>query len=86
MGRTRGGRGKAEAAERGLFDGMGPHAGLTRNGCNVVINGLPGKSTVEIIGLYLRPYKMAGHEEKGDIVKVDLYVLNFLLSPCSYWC
>lgn len=74
--RTRGIKGKAEAAERGLFDGRGPNAGLTRNATNVVISGLPGKSTSDIIKGLVKPYKLAGYEDKGDIIKVDLYVVS----------
>ncbi|KAK7693396.1 hypothetical protein QCA50_002964 [Cerrena zonata] len=70
--RTRGIKGRAEAAERGLFDGTGPNAGLTRNGANVLITGLPGKSTVDIIRTFVRSYKPAGFEDKGDVIKVEL--------------
>ncbi|CAL1704483.1 unnamed protein product [Somion occarium] len=73
-GRTRGARGKAQAVERGLFLGDGPDAGLTRAGTNVLLTGLPGKSTADIIKQYVRTFKLAGYEDKGDVIKVDLPV------------
>lgn len=72
--RTRGARGREEAAERGLVMGDGPSGGITGSGKNVVLYGLPGKMTAEAAGYYLKAFKLAGNSGSKDIVKLEVYV------------
>ncbi|KAF7791309.1 hypothetical protein EIP86_002323 [Pleurotus ostreatoroseus] len=73
--RTRGVDGRQEAAARGALTGDGPSAGITGNGRNVVITGLPGKMTSEGVKLWLKNFKLAGNTaEEKEINKIQ---------PCS---
>jgi hypothetical protein len=47
--RTRGAKGKAEAAMRQALSGDGPDAGITERGKAVVVWGLPPLSRVDVI-------------------------------------
>ena len=73
--RTRGVKGRLEAAERGLISGNGPDGTSTSHGRGVVIYGLPGKLTPEALRPYLKDFKLVatevGHKE---IIKLE--------SPC----
>jgi hypothetical protein len=70
--RTRGSKGRAEARERGLMNGDGPHAGIRGSGRNVVVWGLPSKLSEETFRALLKNYKLAGSEGgKQEVFKVD---------------
>ncbi|GBE81919.1 hypothetical protein BKA93DRAFT_819367 [Sparassis latifolia] len=77
--RTRGIKGRAEAAERGIITGNGPAGGLTSQGKNVVMSGLPGRMTAEALREFLKGYKLAGSEGgKKEVVKMDVGVYQKL--------
>lgn len=68
--RTRGTKGRAEAEERGVAAGTGPHAGLRQNiGKMVVIWGFPGRMTAELVALYFKDFQVA--TSKNDQPKVQ---------------
>ncbi|KZT67767.1 hypothetical protein DAEQUDRAFT_812632 [Daedalea quercina L-15889] len=70
--RTRGVKGRLEAAERGLVTGSGPDGASTSHGRGVVIQGLPGKLTPEGLRSYLKDFKLAATEGgRKEIVKLD---------------
>jgi len=68
--RTRGFKGRAEAAERGIVVGDGPGAGVTRPGKSVVMYGLPPTITPHAMKRYLQEYMQADSGEK-EIVKIE---------------
>ncbi|KAF9466362.1 hypothetical protein BDZ94DRAFT_1280997 [Collybia nuda] len=71
--RMRGVKGRAEASERGIVTGNGPHAGITNCERHVVIKGLPGRISLQTLENTLRSYQLA--ETRGGrprIVKVPL--------------
>ncbi|CCM02401.1 uncharacterized protein FIBRA_04499 [Fibroporia radiculosa] len=71
--RTRGTKGRLEAAERGLVMGMGPDGGVSNQGRNVVIYGMPGKMTPESLREYLKSFKLAGSEGgQKEIIKLEV--------------
>ncbi|KAH9951225.1 hypothetical protein B0H21DRAFT_269749 [Amylocystis lapponica] len=71
--RTRGARGRAQAAERGIMDGNGVGAGVTSTGRSVVLSGLPGKLTPDALKEFLKSFKLAGHDnDKREIVKLEI--------------
>lgn len=58
--RRRGEKGRAQAAERGILPGNGPHADLTQDtGKTVVIWGFPGKLSTEVAASYFNDFKVA---------------------------
>jgi hypothetical protein len=68
-GRRRGVQGRAEAEERGIITGNGPHGGITGRGKTVVLWGLPWKTTAEQVKLALKGFRFA---ESGDeVYKLD---------------
>jgi len=69
--RTRGAKGKAEAAHRGLLTGDGPGGGVTGGGKHVILSGLPGKMNADSVRVWLKNYKFA-NDGSGDVVKLDL--------------
>lgn len=86
--RTRGVKGRLEAAERGLYTGNGPN-GMSGRGKGVVLYGLPGKLTPGGLHTYLRNFKLASAEAgQHEIVKLDtpcvskLYLASPLLTGC----
>lgn len=70
--RTRGVKGRSEAAERGLITGNGPRGGIVNPGRNVVVWGLPGKMTTGELRDYLRGmgFSWVG-PGKEEIVKLE---------------
>ena len=71
--RTRGQKGRMEAAERGIVLGNGPSGGITSNGKAVTITGLPGKMDATAVKDWLRSFKLAGNEENAkEIVQIEL--------------
>jgi hypothetical protein len=80
--RTRGTKGRAEAEERGVATGNGPHAGLLQNtGKTVVIWGFPGKMTAGMALPYFHEFKVAkSKKETHRIQKIPLYVFPSLLA------
>ena len=75
--RARGVDGRQEAAARGALPGDGPTAGITGNGRNVIITGLPGKMTSEGVKLWLKNFKLAGNTaEEKEINKIPPCVFS----------
>jgi hypothetical protein len=76
--RTRGTKGRAEAEERGVAAGNGPHAGLLQNtGKMVVIWGFPGKMDINLVAPYFKDFKVAtSKNNKRRVQKVPLYVVS----------
>ena len=90
--RTRGVRGRLQAAERGLLTGNGPYGMSTSRGKGVVLYGMPGKLTPDSLRTYLKNFKLAVAEAgQREIVKLEtpyvseLYLLPAIRSPedCS---
>ncbi|KAF8522301.1 hypothetical protein BU17DRAFT_44846 [Hysterangium stoloniferum] len=71
--RSRGAKGREEAAARGCITGTGPDAGVTDRGRGVVLWGLPGRMTVdELKELLLRGFSlMDGEAAKGNVVLIE---------------
>lgn len=65
--RQRGPGGRAQAAERGVLKGDGPAAGIDASGHDVVVKGLPSKTTPEELKAYLTENKLVeeGLDGKG---------------------
>ncbi|KAH9842587.1 uncharacterized protein C8Q71DRAFT_720094 [Rhodofomes roseus] len=73
LARTRGVKGRLEAAERGIITGSGPDGGRTGQGKGVVIYGLPGKFGAEAVRTYLKEFKLAASEDgQKEIVKLEV--------------
>ena len=71
MPRTRGVKGRAQAAERGATTGDGPAGGTKGSGSNVVLYGLPGRMSSEAAWYYLSGFKLAGSSARDkDILKL----------------
>lgn len=71
----RGARGREEAAQRGLFTGNGPNAGISNGEKKVTLWGLPGKIEGEGVQNLAKGFKIVGAEAgKPEIVKIALYV------------
>ncbi|KIM87022.1 hypothetical protein PILCRDRAFT_64078, partial [Piloderma croceum F 1598] len=69
--RTRGAKGRVDAADRGLF-GDGPRGGVPIEGKSVVLWGLPGRLTAEGLKGLLRNFKLAGTEGgQKEFVKLE---------------
>ena len=73
--RTRGFRGRAQAAERGAFSGDGPGASIPKSGQNVVVSGLPTWCTIEDMQ---RIAQVEDSNREIFIKSIDLF-LNFKL-------
>lgn len=71
--RTRGVRGRAEAAERALIEGNGPGGGFDPKGCDVVLSGLPEQVTSGALRHFL---KRMGYVEAARDGKPDCEVLR----------
>lgn len=72
--RSRGIKGRQEAADRGIITGTGPDAGVTERGRSVVIWGLPGRWNEEILRGFLehKGFRLAGNDMNHmNIVKVE---------------
>ncbi|KAJ8454623.1 hypothetical protein ONZ45_g19235 [Pleurotus djamor] len=68
--RQRGGRGRMEAAQRGIITGNGPDGGVPNNGKNVVVGGLPSRLHMDVFRELLAGFKLAELDEGPDIVRV----------------
>lgn len=64
--RTRGATGRAQAAERGTFDGSGPGAGVNARGQDVVIWGLPMNVKSDPLRNYLRKLGLVKNGANGE--------------------
>ena len=74
--RSRGLRGKEQAALRGALNGNGPHAGMSNLERTVTIWGLAGKATPRALAEVLQGFDVS-ESAKGrmNIIKIPLYVL-----------
>lgn len=71
--RTRGAQGLHEAAKRGIITGNGARGGLSSEGYNVVLWGLPGKMTSDSLKSFLHSFRLVGSEGgKKEIIKLNL--------------
>ena len=76
--RTRGAGGLHEAANRGIVTGNGARGGLSSEGRNVVLWGLPGKMTSDSLKSFLHNFRLAGSEGgKKEIIKLNLWVAYY---------
>ncbi|KAH9856945.1 hypothetical protein C2E23DRAFT_865593 [Lenzites betulinus] len=66
--RTRGVKGRVEAARRGVISGDGPGGSITGGGRNVVLYGLPGKLVPGALIDSLQEFKLAGVEHGTEVV------------------
>ncbi|KAI0797931.1 hypothetical protein C8Q75DRAFT_801839 [Abortiporus biennis] len=70
--RSRGVKGRAEAAERGLVTGEGLGAGVASCGKSVVVYGLPGKMTVDAMKAFLKIFNLAETDNgEQSVVKIE---------------
>ena len=78
--RSRGADGRAKAAERGLFEGNGPSAGIKAKGVDVVLYGLPGKLMASALKSYLLSVKLVELKKDGEAdcetFRIDLCVVK----------
>lgn len=73
--RSRGQKGKLEAAKRGLIQGDGPNGGIADRGNAVLISGLPGKMTGDALRTYFKTFRFESQEGVKAITKLELYVV-----------
>ncbi|EJF65917.1 hypothetical protein BD309DRAFT_1075472 [Dichomitus squalens] len=71
--RTRGPKGALEAAQRAVYRGDGPNAGITGGGRTVLLYGLPARLTPQIVTDNLRNFKFAGSEKGVPAVLKIVY-------------
>lgn len=70
--RTRGIQGMQEAVDRGVITGNGARGGLSSEGQNVVLWGLPGKMTSDGLKTFLHSFRLAGSEGgKKEIIRLE---------------
>lgn len=67
--RSRGLKGREEASERSIVTGNGSQGGITDGGRSVLLSGLPGKISTDIVRRYLRNYKLMGGQ--AEVVKLE---------------
>jgi hypothetical protein len=67
--RTRGFKGRAEAATRGVITGNGPYGGILNSAKNVVMWGFPGKMLPLGVKDFLKRFSLDNSRE--EIVKVE---------------
>ncbi|EAU88207.2 hypothetical protein CC1G_03879 [Coprinopsis cinerea okayama7 len=74
LSRSRGHRGRKEAAERGVWDGDGPNAGVRglNIGRAVTIWGFPGKATVSAVEKFMENYAVS-RAKVGDTDEAMIY-------------
>ncbi|KAG5639524.1 hypothetical protein H0H81_000669 [Sphagnurus paluster] len=78
--RTRGNKGRAEAAARGAIRGTGPKGNFPNTERNVLLWGLPGKMEAsEVEKLFLQDFKLARTKGQPTIVKVPIPEDRFTL-------
>ncbi|KIL68603.1 hypothetical protein M378DRAFT_158426 [Amanita muscaria Koide BX008] len=71
--RSRGAKGREEAATRGAMKGNGAHAGITNGERTVTIWGFPGKTDVPAVEFILRSFDLARNKDgKASAYKVML--------------
>ncbi|THH33856.1 hypothetical protein EUX98_g274 [Antrodiella citrinella] len=68
--RSRGFKGRAEAAERGIVAGDGAGAGISKPGKSVLMYGLPPQISAPAMKRYLQDYMQADSGEK-EIVRIE---------------
>ena len=61
--RTRGAKGVLEAAQRAVYNGDGPNAGIAGGGRTVLVYGLPENLSPQNVTEQLRTFKLAGSEK-----------------------
>ncbi|GJJ12141.1 hypothetical protein Clacol_006382 [Clathrus columnatus] len=72
--RSRGNKGRQEAANRGIITGTGPDAGITERGKGVVIWGLPGSWSEDAVRGFLerKGLRLADNDtDRLNVVKVE---------------
>jgi hypothetical protein len=67
--RSRGLKGREEASERSIVSGNGSQGGITDGGRSVLLSGLPGKISAEIVRRSLKTYKLMGGQ--AEVVKLE---------------
>jgi hypothetical protein len=67
--RSRGGKGRADAAARGVL-GKGPSAGLKTGANSVSLSGFPEYTKPEFVKIFLKSFKLATSGEQ-EVVKLD---------------
>jgi len=67
--RSRGLKGREEASERAIVSGNGSQGGITDVGRSVLLSGLPGKISTNVVRRYLRDYSLMGGQ--AEVVKLE---------------
>jgi hypothetical protein len=67
--RSRGLKGREEASERSIISGNGSQGGITDIGRSVVLSGLPGKISTDVVRRFLKNYRLMGG--RGEVVKLE---------------
>lgn len=67
--RSRGRKGREEAAERSIVTGNGSQGGITDVGKSVVLSGLPGRISTGVVRRFLRNYNLMGGA--AEVVKLE---------------
>ncbi|KZT09472.1 uncharacterized protein LAESUDRAFT_722434 [Laetiporus sulphureus 93-53] len=70
--RMRGKKGFTEAVERGIVLGNGLNGGITGQGKNVVIYGLPRMMEPEAVRDFLKSFKLASMQEGQQVYKMEI--------------
>jgi hypothetical protein len=67
--RSRGVKGREEASERSIVTGKGIQGGITDGGRSVLVSGLPGKISTEVVRRFLKNYMLM--DGQAAVVKLD---------------
>jgi hypothetical protein len=67
--RSRGLKGREEASERTIVTGNGVQGGITDVGRSVLLSGLPGRVSTDIVRRSLKNYKLMGGQ--AEVVKLE---------------
>lgn len=75
--RSRGAKGREEAATRGALKGDGPHAGIPNGERTVTIWGFPGKTESAAVEFIVKDFDLARSSDgKANVYKTTVYVMK----------
>jgi len=77
--RTRGAKGRTEAALRGVITGNGPQGSILNPGKNVVLWGFPGKMREDGVEDLLKSWRLAWSAGVLEVVKMERVEQQFTL-------
>ncbi|KAI0005958.1 hypothetical protein BJV74DRAFT_8130 [Russula compacta] len=76
--RSRGLKGREEASERSIVSGNGSQGGITDGRRSVLLSGLPGRISSDVVRRFLKNYKLMGGQ--AEVVKLEANLKGSLTS------